>query len=159
MAQAASFMHGQTMKATNLLIGAALCGLIGGVSERAQAQGGEPPAAKVSADTPSAPNPMAIYFPEKARKSKIGGVVVVSCVVRGDGHFETCQIVREAPLNYGFGVATLKMIHEVGQADLKLNKPGDIVQATINWRYSPDAPMANKAQKTRKRHARVRRRH
>jgi periplasmic protein TonB len=83
---------------------------------------------------------MAVYYPPRARKARIDGVVVVACIARADSRFEACRIVREMPQGFGFGDATLKMVAEIGQADLKVNKPGDEVQATIRWHYSPELP-------------------
>jgi hypothetical protein len=83
-------------------------------------------------------NPMAVYYPPKARKAKIDGVVVVACTARVNARFDGCRIVREMPQGFGFGAATLKMVAEIGQADLRVNKPGDEVQATIKWHYTPE---------------------
>lgn len=99
-------------------------------------------ASEPAAGTVIAANPMAAYYPDKARAAKLDGVVMVACNVRVDARFEACRVVREMPAGYGFGAATLKMVADIGQADMKVNKPGDVVNATIKWRYTPEMTKA-----------------
>lgn len=48
-------------------------------------------------------------YPGKAKADKVGGAVTLGCRIGRDGRLSACEIVREAPERYGFGVAARRL--------------------------------------------------
>lgn len=92
-------------------------------------------AASAEAPPPRLPADFQIrtFWPTTAHRAGIEGATVVRCKIRPDGVAHDCQVVRETPVGYRFGVAAVKAFEgrrlEPGapgagypaEADLKLN--------------------------------------
>ncbi|WP_337188809.1 hypothetical protein [Phenylobacterium sp.] len=48
-------------------------------------------------------------YPAKAQADKVGGSATLGCRIGRDGRLSACEIVREAPERYGFGVAARRL--------------------------------------------------
>lgn len=49
------------------------------------------------------------YWPHAARSRKVGGTVVLACLVPRPGPPKRCTVVSETPADIGFGEAALRM--------------------------------------------------
>ena len=52
---------------------------------------------------------LSAVFPDRAMRLNMGGAARISCKVKVDGRLEGCTVTSEAPINYGFGEAALKL--------------------------------------------------
>jgi TonB family protein len=57
----------------------------------------------------SAPRHIASFYPDRAMRMEVNGRVAVECPTLVEGKPDGCKIVSEAPLDYGFGDAALKV--------------------------------------------------
>ena len=49
------------------------------------------------------------YFPDRAQRLNMSGHVLLRCLVKADGVVAPCTVAREAPVDFGFGDAALKL--------------------------------------------------
>ncbi len=52
---------------------------------------------------------IAQYYPERAQRTETNGSATISCTVAANGTLFNCSVVSEAPADYGFGEAALRM--------------------------------------------------
>lgn len=55
------------------------------------------------------PKEFARYFPERAARLEVSGSATLACLVAANGTVGSCQVVKEAPDDMGFGKAALKL--------------------------------------------------
>jgi TonB family protein len=49
------------------------------------------------------------YYPDRGQRTETSGSATLSCQVKANGTLESCTIVSEAPADYGFGNAALRL--------------------------------------------------
>jgi TonB family protein len=49
------------------------------------------------------------FYPQRALERRLGGQALMECGFNADGEVQTCQVVEESPLDYGFGDAALSI--------------------------------------------------
>ena len=49
------------------------------------------------------------FYPKKAAKDRIQGLVKVDCILEANGRLSACTVTEEAPTGYGFGQATAEL--------------------------------------------------
>ncbi|MDB5454007.1 MAG: hypothetical protein JWO33_2585 [Caulobacteraceae bacterium] len=92
------------------------------------------PATMAWPQAPSQADVVAAY-PEKARKAGIGGLASVQCNFGSDGVPKACQVMREEPKGYAFGVAAKSLAK-------KFRAPPELVDGTPTSRAMVQLPFA-----------------
>ena len=79
-------------------------------------------------------------YPVRAMDAETPGVAKVACFIEPDGHISRCVILSEAPVGYGFGVATANLYIKYTKVDPATVEggiqPGDVYVFTYNWKLS-----------------------
>lgn len=96
---------------------------------------------------------MKSYYPDRAQREGMNGRAVIDCVVTVDGHLDNCKTVSEAPPDYGFGDAALKLAHLFKMKPTTADgTPVGGARITIPIRFvapaGPTAPVAPTAEPT-----------
>ncbi|HVZ29707.1 MAG TPA: hypothetical protein VG839_04895 [Asticcacaulis sp.] len=77
------------------------------------------------------------YYPRQAWYGQEDGNVYATCAWNGQGRITDCQVLREAPVGFGFGEATVQMLRAVGQVQAKDPskplEPGRGLVINIQW--------------------------
>ena len=72
-------------------------------------------------------------YPARAMTSEIEGSATLDCLVTETGRLTPCQIVGEAPLGYGFGLAAAKLLEDKARATIGSFQPGAYVEVKLRW--------------------------
>ena len=62
---------------------------------------------------------MAAAYPEKAKAAGVGGGVELSCTANRAGRMTDCDVLGEAPRNYGFGAAARRLTRQLQAAGVQ----------------------------------------
>lgn len=78
------------------------------------------------------------FYPDKARRKGITGVVVIECLVTDTGDLANCMVASETPADMGFARQTLLIVSRFGlkSAMPEAFKPiaGKLVHIPFEWR-------------------------
>ena len=77
------------------------------------------------------------YFPERAMRMATSGAAVVQCSMAAAGDLSDCSILAEAPHDFGFGDASLKMAKS-GYLTAKpdaADRDGQAVRMVVVFKY------------------------
>lgn len=70
-------------------------------------------------------NDMAAAYPQKAQREAKAGWAVIECQTSPTGDFKDCRVLGEAPADYGFGAAALKLAPKF-KLDPEKSDPADL---------------------------------
>lgn len=73
---------------------------------------------------------MAAIYPPKAQREEKAGWAVIECQTLASGDLKDCQLLGEAPANYGFGDAALKLASKF-KLDPKKNDPAELAGGVV----------------------------
>lgn len=70
-------------------------------------------------------NDIAAIYPQKAQREEKAGWAIVECQTQVSGDLKNCRILGEAPADYGFGAAAMKLMPKF-KLDPKKNDPAEL---------------------------------
>lgn len=73
---------------------------------------------------------IAAIYPQKAQREEKAGWAVMECQTQASGDLKDCRLLGEAPANYGFGAAALKLAPKF-KLDPKKNDPAELAGGVV----------------------------
>jgi TonB family protein len=73
---------------------------------------------------------IAAIYPQKAQREEKAGWAIVECQSEASGDLKDCRILGEAPADYGFGAAALKLTSKF-KLDPKKNDPAELAGGVV----------------------------
>jgi TonB family protein len=75
------------------------------------------------------------YYPERAARGRVTGVVVMDCRVLPQGELKACEVVQVSPGDYGFDFAAVRMAEREWMTAGEPAVPGTPEPADGVWRF------------------------
>lgn len=73
---------------------------------------------------------IAAIYPQKAQREEKAGWALMECQTQASGDLKDCRLLGEAPANYGFGAAALKLAPKF-KLDPKKNDPAELAGGVV----------------------------
>ena len=81
---------------------------------------------------------LAKVYPEKALRRRVAGEAVIECAITVQGEMADCALASESPMNYGFGLAALRLAPLFNvEPKMKNGVPVKGAAVTIPVRFGP----------------------
>lgn len=77
------------------------------------------------------------HYPARADRENVSGEALIECLIASDGALTECRVVRETPMGYGFGEASVAVARNFTVAPLTRDgRPTDGMRVRRNIRWA-----------------------